>query len=65
MSESTSERWPLSPLGTAGLAVSGIGLLSIVAGAFNFFDHGWAYGLGNLFLFGGICFYFFVSWVAD
>lgn len=65
MTESTSEKWPLSPLGILGLLASLMGLGLIVAGGFNLMEHGWAYGLGNLFLFGGICFYFFVSWVLD
>lgn len=65
MSESNSEHWPLSPLGALGLGLSAIGVGTIVAGAFNLIAHGWAYGIGNLLLFGGICFYFFVSWVVE
>jgi hypothetical protein len=65
MSKSSSENWPLTPIGALGLLVSLGGLATIVAGGFNLIEHGWAYGLGNLFLFGGICTYFFVSWVRE
>jgi hypothetical protein len=65
MTETNTENWPLTPLGAIGLAVSVLGIGTIIAGGLNMLEHGWAYGLGNLFLFGGICFYFFVSWVLD
>lgn len=62
---SKDNNWPLSPLGLLGLAITALGLGSIVAGAFTIFDQGWAYGLGLFALFGGIVMYFFVSWVLD